>query len=67
MNSFSGIDGQMIVVTDTSYGLYMVCMIMCNEHMMNLRKAESIVFEVFLQSPDSNSNVYEQSFFFCIY
>ena len=61
MNGLGGIDGQMEVVADAANALDMVGVVVCDEQMMNLRKAQPIVPEIFLQRAHSYAGIDHQS------
>jgi hypothetical protein len=60
MDFMCGIDGDLVVITEGTHRLDMVCVVVGDEHMMNLRKIESVGTEIFLQAAQTDSKVYQQ-------
>ena len=61
VNDAGGIDGQVLVVAETAYGLDMVSMIVGDEYVVNAGEAQAVVPEVLLQSTDTDTGIDEQS------
>ena len=61
MNLRCGIDGQRVVMTKRPHRLDMVRMIVRNQHMLHITKANAIVPTVFFKGAQANANIYHQS------
>ena len=60
------IDRTKVVVAEGAYGLYMVCMVVGDEHMVYLAETDPIFATGFLQSPQPYSQVYEEGVARCL-